>query len=356
MGVCITSGHGESRILAEDIYNILKQTYTIQDLNLVLPKESCDYSKKEKDSKQHRNLCIETFPDSEIRIEIGKEELKKMRDHVIFVKYLYEPGVDVSINDCIIEAAAFGDLIRNKKIKKLTYILPYLPYVRAHSIDKYIKKGLYQTDTLKLFIKIMELAGVSEIITIDPHSEKVWDYCNECNIKGIGLDPFNSQTYGAFQKYYEMNKEDYKNLIIVVPDKGSYTRSKEFAHNIRKKDSEIALIEKKRTDMGEVEITGFKEESEFKEKNIKGKSFLIIDDMISSGETVNLIVKYLKSKGAKKVATWISHAVAPKQKKIEGLQIDKIVALDTIRQNIKNFEIIKATGNLMAHAIYKSLK
>jgi len=353
MGLSIVAGCENSRILAEDIYNILKHKYKVNDINIILPRQSCDYSKEEKDNKARRNLCIDKFPDSEIRMEIGRHELNKIKDTVVFVKYLYEPTGDLSINDHIMEAVAFGDLTKNLKIKKLVYVIPYLPYVRAHSIDKYIKKEFYQTDTLKLFIKMMELAGVSCIITIDPHSEKVWRYCQKCEIKGIGLDPFNSKTYGIFKKYYE--QQEYRDMVIVIPDDGSDKRTRSFAYNIGKKDKDIAIVEKKRTDAGKVQIVGFKKKSKFKIKDIKGKSFLIVDDMISSGGTVNRIACFLKDNGATRIETWISHAVAPNKEKIEKLCVDRVLALDTVIQDIKKIETIKAAGNLFAHALYKTL-
>lgn len=356
MGLSIVAGCGESRILAEDIFNILKYKLKVKDINLILPKKSCDFSEGEKDNKSERQLCVEIFPDSEVRIEIGEDELNKLKDNVIFVKYLYEPKFELSINDNIMEAIAFGELIRNKKISKLTYVLPYLPYVRAHSVDKYLKEGFYQADTLKIFVKMMEMIKVDEIIAIDPHSKKIWDYCDECNIKWQSVDPFNSQEFGIFRKFYEQNKDDYDDLVIVVPDEGGFKRSRDFALNIGKREKDVAIIDKKRTDVGQVDIRGFIKGSKFTVRDVKGKNFLIIDDMISSGGTVNRISKFLKNKGANRIETWVSHAVSPKPEKVEKLAVDKVIVLDTILQNIKKLNYIKAADNLLAHAIFKSLK
>jgi hypothetical protein len=86
-------------------------------------------------------------------------------------------------------------------------------------------------------------------------------------------------------------------------------------------------------------------------------TYIITDDMLSSGGTANKRARRLKELGAKRVELWCSHPLAPERHKIEQLDaIDKIVALDTVLHDNSEkmrLEYIDVTADLLAADLYK---
>jgi len=280
----------------------------------------------------------------------------------------------------------FGNLLqrsRKKGIKplKITLGAPYLPYVRAHSIEKYENIGFFQGDSLALIVKDWADAGIEEVIGVDPHSEKIWSYLSEHKIYSQSIDPFKDPSRKDFRLYqhlvkdldtkkrdakllelcpfvefYRKNKKKYSTLSLVDPDAGSYARAKNFAINTGIGLENIISFDKQRIGEGKSEIVGIRYYSSLQEKDIKGRDFLIVDDLISSGGTAIETAEYLKDRGAKNVYIWATHNAGTNPKKLkESKAIDEVVMLDTVQnQSADKFTYLPKSGILMAAAAYKS--
>ena len=91
--------------------------------------------------------------------------------------------------------------------------------------------------------------------------------------------------------------------------------------------------------------------------DVKGKTCVIVDDIIDSGGTIVNAAKALKDRGAKEVYVYITHGVLSGEavKKIKGSVIKNLVITDTIDnndkiKNVKNIEVLPISS-LMGEAI-----
>ena len=91
--------------------------------------------------------------------------------------------------------------------------------------------------------------------------------------------------------------------------------------------------------------------------DVKGKTCVIVDDIIDSGGTIINAAKALKKRGAKEVYVYITHGVLSGEavKKIKGSVIKNLVITNTIDNNnkiksVKNIEVLSISG-LMGEAI-----
>ena len=175
------------------------------------------------------------------------------------------------------------------KAHRINVIMPFLYEGRQHRRTK--------RESLDCALALRELSamGVSNIITFDAHDPRVQ---NSIPLKGF--DNF-FPTY-QFLKALVKNVPDFKldndHLMIISPDEGSMSRAIYLA-NILGVDMGMyykRLDYSKRIN-GRHPIAAY----EFLGPNLKGKDMILIDDMISSGDTVLKISSLLKERGAGRI-------------------------------------------------------
>ncbi|WP_341788517.1 MULTISPECIES: ribose-phosphate pyrophosphokinase [unclassified Rickettsia] len=235
---------------------------------------------------------ITYFSDSEIKLEI-QEPLHN--EDIIIVQSTSKP-----VNDRLIELFLLIDTAKKAGANKIILVMPYFGYARQ---DKASNQAAMPA---QLIANFLEKLGVTHLITIDLHSDKIEKLFNIpiSNVKPINL--------------YLPFLQNYKNCIIVAPDKGS-TNKVETIGNLLNID--LAYITKERdinNSCNMVEITG----------NVEGKNCILIDDIIDSGETIYKAANFLKQHGALSVNAFITHAVLSKNYDIALL--DRIFVTDTI--------------------------
>ncbi|MFH1682784.1 MAG: hypothetical protein ABIA37_03225 [Candidatus Woesearchaeota archaeon] len=384
----------ETAELAQDIYQILRKDYGLEEQVEILVSNTKNRIEKNTPKDRRHPLVGDFFPDGEAQVDIGKNYLEDVirGKHVVLVEHLLTPNRKihpesdqvVSVNDHHMAVRGFLDVIENTETLQRTLAVPYLSYVRAHSILKYKKQRFEQFDSIKLTLRDFQKGFLNTLITIDPHSEKVAQICEDLGIDFHGINPFQSgRSINPFKLglYGEQAKEVLRRLrpfqerlkdliegegkhYIVCVDDGTERRTENFterAYHILPPEEAYALIAylgKRRVSYDESIIT-FKPFSQINEKNIDSEgTYHIIDDMFSSGRTVNNAAKVFKDHGAKRVEAMTSHAVTtPTQydSANDRTYIDKVTALDTVPQNPKlDIECIKASADLLSAEIYKA--
>ena len=138
-----------------------------------------------------------------------------------------------------------------------------------------------------------------------------------------------------------------KNLICVAPDVGGVERTRALA---RKLDIGLAIIDKRRPAPGKSQVMNVV-------GNVKGKTCIIVDDIIDSGGTIVNAAEALIKRGAKEVYVYITHGVLSGEavEKIKKSKIKNLVITDTINNSDKlkkvtNIEVL-TISNLLAEAI-----
>ena len=175
------------------------------------------------------------------------------------------------------------------KAHRLTVIMPFLYEGRQHKRTK--------RESLDCALALEELVqmGVSNIITFDAHDPRVQ---NAIPLKGF--DNFNPpyQFMKALLRAEPDLNVDKDHLMIISPDEGAMQRAVYFS-NVMGVDMGMFY---KRRDYSTI-INGKNPivAHEFLGDDVRGKTVLIVDDMISSGESMLDVTKQLKERGADKV-------------------------------------------------------
>jgi ribose-phosphate pyrophosphokinase len=172
---------------------------------------------------------------------------------------------------------------------RVNVIMPFLYESRQHKRSK--------RESLDCAMGLEELAamGVENIITFDAHDPRVQNA-----IPLIGFDNF-MPTYQFVKSLFAHDSSiqiDKEHLMIISPDEGAMNRAVYLANNL---GVDMGMFYKRR-DYSQI-INGRNPivAHEFLGASVEGKTVLIIDDMISSGESMLDTCKELKERKAGKV-------------------------------------------------------
>jgi ribose-phosphate pyrophosphokinase len=118
-------------------------------------------------------------------------------------------------------------------------------------------------------------------------------------------------------------RQRYENLIVVSPDVGGVVRARALAKRLD--DADLAIIDKRRPRPNESKVMNIIGE-------VKGKTCVLIDDMVDTAGTLCAGAQALKDEGAKKVVAYITHAILSGNaiEKITQSALDELVVTDTI--------------------------
>ena len=177
----------------------------------------------------------------------------------------------------------------NGKAKRITVIMPFLYEGRQH------KRSMRESLDCSLALQELTSMGVSNIITFDAHDPRVQNA-----IPLHGFDSF-MPTY-QFLKALVENVPDLKldnmHLMVISPDEGAMERAIYFANVL---GVGMGMFYKRRDYSRIVNGKNPIVAHEFLGDPVDGKDVLVIDDMISSGESMLDVAKQLKERNAHRV-------------------------------------------------------
>ena len=271
------------------------------------------------------NTNIKRFADGEIYVEINEN----IRGNSVFVIQ----STSNPANDNLMELLLVIDALRRSSAKNITAVIPYYGYARQ---DR--KVAPRTSISAKVVANLLTNAGASRIVTVDLHAGQIQGF--------FDMPVDNLFTTPLFAKYIK-RKFKSKNLTCVSPDVGGVQRTRGLATRIK---ADLAIIDKRRPKPGQSKVMNII-------GNVKGKTCIIVDDIIDSGGTIVNAVDALKKAGAIDVYVFITHAVLSGEAvlKIKKSKIKKLIITDTIdnSQKIKDnnkFEVL-SISSLMAEAI-----
>tara|TARA_A100001011_G_scaffold347953_1_gene385453 strand:+ start:8100 stop:9032 length:933 start_codon:yes stop_codon:yes gene_type:complete len=271
------------------------------------------------------NTNIKRFADSEIYIEINEN----IRGNSVFVIQ----STSNPANDNLMELLLCVDALRRSSAKNITAVIPYFGYARQ---DR--KVAPRTSISAKVVANLISNAGASRVLTVDLHAGQIQGF--------FDMPVDNLFTTPLFARFIKKELKN-KNLICVSPDVGGVQRTRGLATKIK---ADLAIIDKRRPAPGKSQVMNII-------GDVKGKTCIIVDDIIDSGGTIVNAVEALKKSGANDVYVFITHAVLSGDavKKIKGSKIKKLIITDTIdnSQKIKNNQKIQvlSVAPLMAEAI-----
>lgn len=172
---------------------------------------------------------------------------------------------------------------------RVNVIMPFLYESRQHKRTK--RESL---DCASALIELVDM-GVSNIITFDAHDPRVQN-----SIPLHGFDNF-SPTYQFVKTIFENIPDlviDKDHLMIISPDKGAMNRAVYLANNLK---VDMGMFYKRRDYSKVVDGRNPIIAHEFIGASVEGKTVIIMDDMIASGESMFDTARQLKQRKAARV-------------------------------------------------------
>ena len=226
----------------------------------------------------HSDLFVQKFPDDELRIRIQTNVKGK---EVYLVQSFYK-----EISDCIIETILAANTAKELGAKKVHLIAPYFPYLRQ---DKRFNNG----ESVSQYIIAGMIDKCCDSVTIlDPHLHRTKSLAEIFKAKTIKLS--------CNELIVDYIKKNVKNAVCIGPDGESYKWAK-FVGDMIGVESRV---------MAKTRYSSFHVKVKLnKTIDLKGKTVVIIDDIVSTGHTIIEASKLLRKIGAKKILCICVHAI-----------------------------------------------
>jgi ribose-phosphate pyrophosphokinase len=245
---------------------------------------------------------IFVFPDLEKRIRIQEKVLDE--DCVIIQSASTPP------DENYMELFIMVDALKRSGAKTIKAIIPYLGYERQ---DHIFREG--EAVSLEVIAEILKTVGVTEVYSFDLHSPKIPE-----------IFTIPTHELSALEIFAEKIKKEFNlsEIVLVSPDMGGIRRIRKISEMLG--NVPYATITKNRDlSSGEINDSGI-------EGDVRGRSAIVVDDMISTGKTMVEGAEMLIEKGALKVFVYATHAVLARDagKLLQHSIIERVVVSDTI--------------------------
>jgi len=264
---------------------------------------------------------VSRFTDGEISVKI--EENVRGKD-VFIIQPTCAP-----VNENIMELLVMLDAFRRASPRRITAVLPYYGYARQDRKDR-----PRVPITAKLIANLLVAAGAQRILTMDLHAPQIQGFFD------IPVD----HLFAAPVIISYLKNQNLKNPVIVSPDVGSVKMARSFAKRL---NAPLAIVDKRRDSPDSVEaihLIG----------NVSGREAIIVDDLISTGNTVIEATKVLLENGASKVIVSCTHPVLAGDaiKKLCDSGLSEIIVTNTIPHRIlpEKFTVL-SVAELLGEAI-----
>lgn len=271
----------------------------------IAKKLSCAYSQ----------LFVSKFPDDELLVRFNANLKNKV---VILIQSFYK-----NISDCIVEVIFASETAREMGAKKVILAAPYFPYLRQ---DKrfHIGEAVSQKIITKLFDKYFDAVYI-----MDPHLHRKKTLNQLFKMQAVKLT--------ANNLIAEYIRKNIKHQVIIGPDEESYKWAISVAEKI---GSESRILKKKRFSSFHVEV------KLNKKIDLGNRNIVIVDDIVSTGNTILKTAKLLRRLGAKNIYCICVHGIFVDDalKKLRKNKI-KVVSTDTIPNKAAKIDVSGVIAN-----------
>jgi ribose-phosphate pyrophosphokinase len=247
-----------------------------------------------------RNQALVTrFKDGEAYVQIQEN----VRGSDVFV---VQPTCR-PVDEHLMELMLMIDALKRASARRITAVIPYYGYGRQDRKDK-----PRSPISAKLVADLLTTAGADRALIIDPHAAQIQGFFN------IPVDPLFASP--VLVDYFK--KLNLPNLTVISPDAGGVERARFFA---KRMDSALAIVDKRRVEANVAEIMHVI-------GDVRGRTCLIIDDLIDTAGTLVKTASALMENGASEVYACCSHPVlsGPAVENISQSCIKQVVVTDTI--------------------------
>ena len=262
----------------------------------------CDFASVEKDE----------FPDGEIYVRIPKDV---EGERVIVVQSTCYPP-----NQNYMELFLILDAVRDIGASDITAVIPYFGYARQ---DKRFEPG--EAVSLETVAKLIDCSGANEVFTIDLHAHGI-----DSSPEVFEIPSQNISAAPVIGRYME-EEYDLEEPVFIGPDEQAEKWARIAAEEI---GAEFDYMVKKRLGPKKVEITPRK-------LDVEDRDVVVIDDIVSTGGTMERAVQILAEHGAKNVFAACTHGIfsGDALKNIKSAGAMEVFSTDTIESDLSKVSV-----------------
>lgn len=218
-----------------------------------------------------------TFPDGEVSVDIGTSVAGR---NVVLLQPTSPP-----VNDHLLELLSFTDACRRASAASVAIVMPYFGYARS---DR--RQGRRVPISASMVAELMRAVGVHHLITLDVHSPQIEGFfripVDDCSAVPVLAD--------ALERHVTDRS------VVVAPDLGAARLAGAYGKRLA---LPVAVVHKLRESATAVTSTGVT-------GDVRGRSCIIVDDMITTGGTIESAIRALREAGADPtVAVAATHGV-----------------------------------------------
>jgi ribose-phosphate pyrophosphokinase len=264
-------------------------------------------------------VAFKIFPDGENYVRL---EGQVQREDVAIVQTTSPPQ-----DSRLMQLALIADSAKRNGARRIIAVVPYLAYARQ---DRIFLQG--EAISAETIARMLKAAGVERMITVNVHQDKV-----------LSQFPFPAKSVSAIPLLAEyFVKRGQAKAFALSPDEGAVHIAKE-AGNIL--GGEYGYLEKSRNRYtGQVSIKK-------KTLDVKGKTVIIFDDIISTGGTIIAAAKILKELGPENIYVACVHPllIGEAERLIRQAGVDEIVGTDSVPSSVSNVSLAPVISKELAH-------
>ena len=241
--------------------------------------------------------------------------LVDVRNKDIFIIYSLYGDPQLTVNDKLCRVLFFIGSLKDAGATTVTVIAPYLCYSRK---DKKTKS--HDPITTQYIARLFEALGTDRLVTLDVHNVQAFENAFRIPTTHLEAKGFIATYFTPLLKKTE--------TVVLSPDSGGIKRAMAFAKTLEKEQKipiPVAVMHKTRSEGavgGTAQIFG----------EVRAKTVIIIDDLISTGTTLLRAAKACKQAGAKKVYAVATHGIfsVAANETLKNPALDNIVITNSI--------------------------
>jgi ribose-phosphate pyrophosphokinase len=258
-------------------------------------------------------------------VDLGRADLRTFADGEVYCRYeesirgadvflvqstAANAGQDMTPNDALMELLVMVDAAQGASAHRIIAVMPWFGYARQ---DK--KSQPREPISARVVAKALEAVGVDRVLAMDLHSGQV---------QGFFEVPVDHMTAMPMLTQWFMDQAFTEELVIVSPDAGRVKVARNFA---RKIGCHWAVMEKERPAQQVAEIG-------YVVGDVKGKTAVLVDDMIDTAGTLCAAARTVLDEGAARIIAVATHGIfsgpAYERLAFDESGIERIVVTDTV--------------------------
>ena len=250
-------------------------------------------------------VTLKTFSNGEVYCRY--DESIRGADVFIVQPTCANPELGLSANDALMELLLMIDAAVGASAHRVIAVTPWFGYSRQ---DK--KSAPREPISSRLVARMIESAGADRVLTMDLHAGQ---------IQGFFRNPVDHMTalFMLTQYFDDLGLTD---LVVVAPDAGRVKLNKKFASKL---GAELAILDKERPAQQVAEIG-------YVIGDVKGKTAVLVDDMIDTAGTLRAAAQTVLDEGASRVYAAATHPILSGNayENLAAAGFEQIVVTDTI--------------------------